>query len=105
MPVSGSNETADPGASASARRRILAARGLIREHAGQGVRLHRTEAALTRGGAVVLGLGLIIAAVLDQELSLSNQVLLKLPAPGQTGLRITFGLIRAIVLLWGLAHV
>ncbi|MDQ6898646.1 MAG: tetratricopeptide repeat protein, partial [Candidatus Dormibacteraeota bacterium] len=60
-------------------------------------------AELTKLGGVLLGLGLLIGALNNQTVKLSNQVLPELPAPGVLVARILVGLVGAALVLWGLA--
>src|SRR5437899_8574691 len=60
-------------------------------------------AELTKLGGVLLGLGLLIAALNNQTVKLSNQVLPELPAPGVLVARILVGLVGAVLLLRALA--
>jgi hypothetical protein len=67
---------------------------------GDGQTGHGPE--VTRVGGVLLGLGLIIGAVNQQPVKLSNQVLPELPATGVLALRWLIGLVGALPLVWGL---
>lgn len=53
-------------------------------------------------GAIVLGLGLLVGAVSNQPVSLSNQLLPQMPAPGLLAARVLVGLVSAGLLVWGL---
>jgi hypothetical protein len=69
-------------------------------HGRDGQEGHGSE--LTRIGGVLLGLGLMMGAVNEQPVKLSNQVLPELPATGVLALRWLIGLVGALLLVWGL---
>jgi hypothetical protein len=58
---------------------------------------------LSKLGGVLLGLGLLIGALNNQSVKLSNQILPELQAPGVLVARILVGLVGAVLVLWGLA--
>src|SRR5437868_2408452 len=57
---------------------------------------------LTSIGGILLGLGMIIGGVNNESITLSNQILPELPAPGVLVLRITVAAVGVVLLLWGL---
>jgi hypothetical protein len=57
---------------------------------------------LTRLGAIIPGLGLVVGAINNQAVRLSDQVLPELPAPGLLAARVLVVLVGAGLLSWGL---
>jgi hypothetical protein len=56
----------------------------------------------TRVAGLLLGLALIIGAVNNEPIKLSNQLIPTMPAPGATALQVLVGIVGIVLLLWGL---